>query len=74
MPTPAPLDPLVRGVLIVLVLIIVGAMLLSGGIEVGCFYEKQTLCEKGGGIKDILSEVVALIALLLGLRKTPPNE
>jgi len=61
-------------VLLILVLLVGGALVLSAGIEAGCFLDKAALCERGGGIKDILSEVVALIALLLGLRRRPPDE
>jgi hypothetical protein len=61
-------------VLLILIIIVAGSLLLSGGIEVGCFYERQTLCEKGGNLKDMLGEIVALVALLLGFKKDKPPE
>ena len=60
--------------MLLLIIIVVGSLLLSGGIEVGCFYEHAALCEKGGNLKDMLAEIVALIALLLGFKRDKPPE
>jgi hypothetical protein len=71
---PPPSDPVLRGVLWILVLIVSGTIALGFGIEVGCFYQIEALCTKGAGLKDMMGDILALIALMLGLRKVPPRE
>lgn len=51
--------------------VIVGSLLLSAGIEVGCFAHVTELCQKGANLGDILAQVVAVIALMLGTRRPP---
>lgn len=71
---PTPPDPVIRGVMWILALIVAGTLILSIGIEVGCFYQVEALCGKGSGLKDLMGDILALIALLLGLRKAPPHD
>lgn len=69
--TKQPFD-LLRGAWIILLIIVAGSLLLSIGIEAGCVLKIPDLCNRGSGIADIMGQVVAIIALMLGARRPPP--
>jgi hypothetical protein len=65
-----PFDP-VKGAFIVLILLVAGVLSSSAFIFVGCFYSIAALCDRGAGIKDVTLEIITVLAIILGARKSP---
>lgn len=69
-----PFDP-VRGAFAILFLVVLGSLFLGIGVEIGCIYGIADLCSRGAGLKEVIGDIVALVALMLGAsRKGPPSE